>query len=311
MTGIDKLDIEHARFVEARDALHEALLQSQVGSPWIVSVCGPSRVGKTRVIDSCVEVYGEGGELSGKEILRVVSPKYLTGRALPDACLESLGLRASFYKNQLQATQALVKALARAETKLIIFDETQHMIERSGSTSVRAAGDFLKTLFDEARTSIALVGLPELLRLFDVNEQLRNRARTPVRYYPYSYQGKEYVEFRRALAGAMSYFLDMGWDTYKVDDPCFAKRMYLASAGRFGMVIKILAEVERNCSTTKKATQKHFAKAFADTAGFDRQPSNPFSAVEPISIEQLAKVYSSVMHEAGLAVGGASVADFT
>ena len=120
MTGIDKLDIEHARFVEARDALHEALLQSQAGSPWIVSVCGPSRVGKTRVIDSCVEVYGECGGLSGKEILRVVSPKYLTGRALPDACLESLGLRAAFYKNQLQATQALVKALARAETKLII-----------------------------------------------------------------------------------------------------------------------------------------------------------------------------------------------
>ncbi|WVM91693.1 hypothetical protein ULG90_17270 [Halopseudomonas pachastrellae] len=76
------------------------------------------------------------------------------------------------------------------------------------------------------------------------------------------------------------------------------------------MVIKILAEVERICSQPRRQRRSILQRRSQIQLDSTDNLAIHFSAVEPISVEQLAKVYSSVMHEAGLAVGGASFADF-
>lgn len=295
----------HERFLLVESAIDDVLARARQGDPQILPIVGPSRVGKSTLLRNLAG-QPPAGQLD-REVLMVQSPQFLSRRALPDACLSSLGLMPDMYRNQVLAEKALILGLKRAGTRLIIFDETQHMLERGGRTSMRAAGDFLKSLFDEAGCSLLLVGLPSLLAIFEMNEQLAGRSRRAIEYYPYQWDGTDFREFRRALAGALQALTDAGWQTFPAADLEFARRMYLATAGRYGVVHRVFQEVEALGSTRqqpKTAGYPEFARAF-DVAVMTRVVDfNPFDESHPVQVEHMALAYASVMEVVGVARGG-------
>lgn len=298
MTRIADQLVNHERFLAVHDAILVTLSRARAGDPQILPVFGPTRVGKTKLLKRVIQT----GSVSQREIICVDSPKYLTGRALPDACLGSIGMSAGMFVNHVAATDAFIKAINKHGTKLIIFDETQHMLERSSSTTVRAAADFLKGLFDQTQASIVLVGLPSLIGLFNANEQLADRARRPVEFYPYGWTGSDYKGFRSALGGALEYLREAGWDTFAFNDAEFAKRMYVASAGRYGVINKIFMEVQSANCARKVAQYKEFAKAYADAVMGRLIDFNPFDLAQDVKTEHMALVYATIMQEAGVQV---------
>lgn len=290
----------HDRFNTVQAQIEAVLARAQAKDPQILPIVGPTRVGKSKLLASLIATHSVTG--SCREIISVVSPKHLTGRALPDACLMSIGMSPALFKNHVEATAAFIKAVNRRETRMIIFDETQHMLERGSSTTVRAAADFLKGLFDLTQASLVLVGLPTLLGLFQANEQLADRARRPVEYYPYQWQGEDFKSFRSALAGALEYLTESGWKTFACKDPDFAQRMYVASAGRYGMINKVFMEVQAIVGGDKVALYEAFARAYEQTVIGRLVDFNPFDPVRTIQIEHMALVYAKVMQEAGVQV---------
>ncbi|MFV3412993.1 TniB family NTP-binding protein [Pseudomonas sp. NY15436] len=294
----------HRRFIAAEGAMNEVLVRARAGDPQILPIVGPSRVGKSTLLRSLPS------SLPGtatRETLIVTSPKHFSRRALPDACLKALGMLPNLYRNQVMADHALLQGLRQAGTRLIVFDETQHMLERGGSTTVRAAGDFLKTLFDEAGCGLLLVGLPSLMGLFDANEQLAGRSRREFEYYPYQWQGAEFQAFRGALAGALEALVELGWSTFSADDYEFAQRMYLASAGRYGVVHRLFQEVVSISNAEHqphKADYRQFARAFDQAVMLPGQRINPFEEGVAVELEHLAGAYVSVMQDARALRGG-------
>lgn len=298
MTKIADQLVHHERFLTVHKAILATLERARAGDPQILPVIGPTRVGKTKLLKR----VAQANSVRNREIILVDSPKHLTGRALPDACLGSIGMSAGMFVNHVAATGALIKALNKYETKLIIFDETQHMLERGGSTTVRAAADFLKGLFDQTQASIVLVGLPSLIGLFQANEQLADRARRPVEFYPYNWAGGDYKGFRSALGGALEFMNEAGWDTFAFNDAEFAKRMYVASAGRYGIINKIFMEVQSANGDRKVAQYKEFAQAYTDAVMGRLVEFNPFDLAQEIKAEHMALVYTRVMQAAGVQI---------
>lgn len=294
--------VEHARFNTVHAQLEEALTRARAGDPQILPIVGPTRVGKTCLLVNFMASCSTPEAGRSREIISVVSPKHLTGRALPDACLMSIGMSPAMFGNYVSATDAFIKAIKKCGARLIIFDETQHMLERGSTTTVRAAADFLKGLFDLSDASIVLVGLPSLMGLFQANEQLADRARRPVEYYPYYWEGTDYISFRSALGSALDYLAEGGWDTFEFNDRDFAERMYVATAGRYGLINKIFMEVQALAGTAKIARYDAFARAFEQAVMNRLINFNPFDVDHAIQTEHMALVYARVMQEAGVKV---------
>lgn len=292
----------HQRFNVVQAEVEAVLARTLDGDPQILPIVGPTRVGKSKLLASIVASHSNSAPGRERRIVSVVSPKHLTGRALPDACLTSIGMSTAMFRNHVSATDAFIKAINKHSTRMIIFDETQHMLERGSSTTVRAAADFLKLLFDQTQASIVLVGLPSLMGLFQANEQLADRARSPINYYPYEWQGADYKSFRSALGSALVHLTESGWDTFAFNDAEFARRMYVASAGRYGLINKLLVEVQVIGQTDKTAGYEAFALAYQQGVMGRLVEFNPFDTEQAVHLDHMALVYAKVMQEAGVKV---------
>ncbi|KPW92387.1 MULTISPECIES: TniB family NTP-binding protein [Pseudomonas syringae group] len=301
MSSIAGQLINHERFVSVRTALQHALERARQGDPQILPIIGPTRVGKSKLISR----FADGLQLSGtdtksRKVVFVMTPKHLTGRAVVDACLAGIGMRAELYNNHVMAMQAFIRAANKHQTELIIFDETQHMLERGTSTRQRDAADLLKGIFDQTTASMVLAGLPTLMGLFQHNEQLADRSRGAVEFYPYFWQGEDYRHFRSALAGALGFFADIGWHIPSASDGDFARRMYVATAGRYGLINKILIEVQTLGAHKCVAHYPEFAAAYRSAIQRRLITFNPFDQTQMIQTEHMALVYTQVMQEAGV-----------
>lgn len=292
----------HHRFNVVQTEIEAILARTEDGDPQILPIVGPTRVGKSKLLASIIASHVQAEPGGRRKIIDVVSPKHLTGRALPDACLVSIGMSTALFRNHMLATDAFIKAVNKHSTRMLIFDETQHMLERGGRTTVRAAADFIKLVFDQTRASIVLAGLPTLLGLFKENEQLADRALSPIQYYPYQWQGVDYKHFRSALGSALEHLAENGWDTFAFNDAEFARRMYVASAGRYGLIHKLFVEVQFVGQADKVAGYEAFTLAYQRCVIGRLIDFNPFDIQQSVQVEHMALVYATVMQEAGVSV---------
>ena len=292
----------HHRFNVVQTEIEAVLARTEDGDPQVLPIVGPTRVGKSKLLASIIASHVQAEPGGRRKIIDVVSPKHLTGRALPDACLVSIGMSTALFRNHVLATDAFIKAVNKHSTRMLIFDETQHMLERGGRTTVRAAADFIKLVFDQTRASIVLAGLPTLLGLFKENEQLADRALSPIQYYPYQWQGVDYKHFRSALGSALEHLAENGWDTFAFNDAEFARRMYVASAGRYGLIHKLFVEVQFVGQADKVAGYEAFTLAYQRGVIGRLIDFNPFDIQQSVQVEHMALVYATVMQEAGVSV---------
>jgi hypothetical protein len=301
MSSIAGQLINHERFVTVQKAIQQVLKRAREGDPQILPITGPTRVGKSKLLARFADSLAlPSAAPKSRKAVFIMTPKHLTGRAVVDACLIGIGMRPEFYSNHVAATQAFIQAANKHRTELIVFDETQHMLERGTSTRQRDAADLLKGIFDQTSASLVLAGLPTLMGLFQHNEQLADRSRGAVEFYPYFWEGQDYRSFRGALAGALGFFTENGWQIPFAHDADFARRMYVATAGRYGLINKILIEVQALGAHQRVAQYAEFSAAYRSATQGRLIALDPFDTTQPIQTEHMALVYSQVMQEAGV-----------
>lgn len=188
ISKIKELHLSHRNWNRALSQAHAMLISSSAGE--VVCITGPSRGGKSRLVDELEKLLICGADLTNSDYMTVVkilatncsvggtfSSKAFTLRALDavkhpfysDNNLDDADWGANFYK-QLGRTPetvlrpALEAAIKNRKTKYIFIDEAQHVLHsRGGKKDAAAILDSWKCLAQSTGVVLVLVGAYPLL----------------------------------------------------------------------------------------------------------------------------------------------------
>ena len=266
----------------------------------IIPLLGPTRVGKSAVVDRLVERSGNACALFPmKEVVRASLPAQVSGREIYAAGLQAMGFRTREADKTKLLRDRLFRAIKEREMKVIVFDEANHFIERGANLSPRAAADHLKYLVDETGVSLILSGLPRFQQIIDQNEQLRDRANGTVLFKPYDWQDEDDRDgFAGAVDAAIGSLEHSGFFLVPEFDD-IVRRLYGASGGRVPMMLRLFKACAIAARDSKQLTLATFVKAASNMQQSGIPVSSFFYDEEPDEVE-LHRSFASVMSEAGL-----------
>ena len=302
---IQTCEIPHESFVRECEYLEERINDALDGfSPCIECIVGPSRVGKTMVRERLARAYPEQ-KVDGRRIVSVLVvkiPPGVTPRSLPIIVLEALGLRLNLSrKTAPEAFERVLEQLQLAQTKVIIFEEASHLVEHGARILPRDAGDWIKSLVDEANVTAILFGVPRLRRLFDSNEQLRMRTSARREFRPYDWQDEEERgAFEQCVETYVELFSSEGW---LIDLPLdqVTLHCYILTGGLIGVLSKFFQELASRMTREqpRRVTLQDLATAAGGVEGSGYLGLIPFRS-EAVAPVHLSSVHAHVLTESGL-----------
>lgn len=175
---VSRLIIKHPGFSQAYQLLKDAyLFNQQTGlskNYWLV---GPSGTGKTTLMEMLVKEFPPVEYVDRKRIpiLAINIPALPTIKNLAEEMLVQLGDPLFHRGSAINKTIRILHLIKACDTKLILFDEMQHFIDRGHKRAPAEVADWLKTLIDKAQISTVIMGLERTQIILDANEQLRRR----------------------------------------------------------------------------------------------------------------------------------------
>jgi hypothetical protein len=303
--AIQERELPHAFFEQHRDALEMQIEEALGGSsPFLDTVLGPSRVGKTMLIQALARRYPERCTNGARQVpvLVVPVPTPASPKQLPRSVLKALGapIPKSVASNAYMF-ERMEHQLALAGTRVILFEEASHIVDVGTKLPPRAAGDWFKQLMDQLNMSIILFGVPRLEKLLDSNEQLRYRGGSVIRFNPYSWTVEQ--ERRHFVACIRTYaamFSESGWHfTFPLE--ALVYNVYLLSGGLVGVVSKFMTRLAMDLGKRESREISLEDCAFSASkieVACDVHP-RPFAdlAVAPI---KLNAAHNFVLDEAGV-----------
>lgn len=205
---LDSMIVPHDKFAHSFDRLQRLLEDHDAGvEPGIELLVGPSRIGKSEILQKLAAKYPasrENGRLV-KPVLIVAVPTGTAPKDLPISVMQALGVPIPKERSRTNVLFGMmIEKLQLAKTMAILFDETSHLVDVGSRIPPRQASDWFKGLFDSARISIVMSGVPRLTRLLESNEQLRGRCQRPLELMPYRWDRRDE---RLVFAGCAQAFL--------------------------------------------------------------------------------------------------------
>lgn len=291
----------HGRLLAAYERAKRLVEEALAGDLQILALLGSTRTGKTEIAQALLADYPAimvNGGLC-KPVIRVSTPPEPNKRSMALAIIRGLDGRVLNRCGTDDLYDQACKQLRVAGVKVIIFDEIQHLSENYKNQHARRAADLLKTLSDECRISLLLMGLPVAERLFGQNEQLRERSLSPELIYPYAWASPaDREEFRIAVELVFEVYREAGW-LIQLEADDMARRLYAACLGRFGRLIDLFSHAETD-NVARVIDLKCLAKSYDHCIASKLIASNPFLPAVSISDNELNQAYAKVLREAHL-----------
>lgn len=173
-----------------------------------------------------------------RPVLKVFVGPRIMFRGLFFDLLLALGVRANRNANFAELMSLVMRHLNAQQVRLIIFDETHHIIDRHTRTTAYEAADLLKMLLIQAKVQIICLGLPHSLEILSANEQLDRRCTAKYEIRPFrddvDNSDGEFKQFCAALESALPFDKPSG-----LDQPGLALRLYYAGSGYIGRMTHI------------------------------------------------------------------------
>ncbi len=244
---IEECELQHPLFVDLHNVLdariQDALQSDAARIEWVV---GPSRVGKSMMINTLARSYPEE-KVAGKRRVPVlvvpISPS-ISPKLLPASVLLALGLPLPARGMTSGIMGHRVRDQLRlANTRVVIFEEASHLVEPGARVAPRAAGDWFKSLADDLNMTLILFGVPRLEKLLESNEQLRFRASAKNELRPYDMGDQAHQQaFASCVRAYVDLFKGSGWP---IDIPFkdIVLHCYLLSGGLIGIVSRFMQEL--------------------------------------------------------------------
>lgn len=304
---IEGCELQHPSFVELFDALEQRIVDARSGfAARIEWVLGPSRVGKTMLINALARCHPEE-KIQGKRhvpVLVVPIPPNISPKLLPISVLLALGVPLP----QRGITTGvmfnrMLDQLRLAQTRVLIFEEASHLVEPGARVPPRAAGDWFKSVADILNMTLILFGVPRLERLFDSNEQFRLRASSRREFRPYDLrQEAEQRAFATCVHTYAELFRRSGWPI-ELPLPNLVAQCGLLSGGLIGVVSRFMQEMASQLAKAGPRTLswtdcQRVARA-VESAG---HPDFPAFHAEAVSMIALHQAHTHVLETNGLPV---------
>lgn len=243
--AVESCELQHALFAEHLKPLMQRVEEAmEGGASRTERVLGPSRVGKSMLINALKRPFGETKVENRRRIplLVVPVPTPVSPALLPLSVLNALGTPVVARTTTGTLGYRMLDQLRLAGTRVIIFDEASHLVEPGARVPPRAAGDWFKALQD-ANITLLLMGVPRLERLFEHNEQLRMRSSAARFFLPYDSRRPEHMRaFHACVSSYANLFRDNG---YPIELPASALtyQCYLLSGGLVGVLSRFMQEL--------------------------------------------------------------------
>ncbi|CAB3752464.1 ATP-binding protein [Paraburkholderia humisilvae] len=243
--AIETCELPHPLFLEQLKPLRQRIEDAiDGGASRIERVMGPSRVGKSMLINALRRTFPET-KVDGRRhvpLLVVPVPTPVSPLLLPSSVLTALGLPVQRSITSGAMGNRMLDQLTLAGTRVAIFEEASHLVEPGARVPPRSAGDWFKTLAD-SRLTVFLFGVPRLERLFEHNEQLRMRTSARRLLLPYDSRIPENMKaFHTCVATYANLFRESG---YPIDlpIPALTYQCYLLTGGLIGVLSRFMQEL--------------------------------------------------------------------
>jgi len=286
LEALRNLRVEHPAWVGALAEVEDLIEFSQTrheGSG--LMIVGESGAGKTSLLRSI-----EAGMPRSEEAYRTLVPCLYarvpprpTIKATAQAILAALGdpICKVLSRTTEELSNQVVTLLHGCETRIVLLDEMNHLVEGRRSDRLESVADWIKDLVDRSRVPFVLAGLPSATAVRDANDQLRRRIAAP---FELSVVGKDPSSGRLHLSGLQSILKTIGeqvpvlraTDLSAAD---MARRLYFATDGRLGYVMPLLDATVRLLHREDRvaADPQLLARAFRQTIWRTPKPGlNPF-----------------------------------
>lgn len=247
---VSKIMIEHSRFLEAVNAMEKCYLLAENNSdPYCVAIVGETRTGKSRTLEYFENKYPRIRHTEYLEVpvLRIKVNAKPTIKGLVELLLHSIGDPLFNKGTENERTERLIILLKSAKTRVIMLDEFQHFSDQGGNHVQHHVADWLKLLVDSMRIGLVISGLNRSINIINTNEQLVARFNSPILMKSFEWdilnERNEFLAFLNELQKCL--------EPYKVpqlDSDEMGIRMYCATGGYIGYIIKILNEAVVNSS---------------------------------------------------------------
>lgn len=255
--SIQDMCFEHPTFVGVMEPVVQRIQESMDGfKPCFIMIAGTSRVGKTEVMKAIANQYPptRNGGLMNIPLLTV---RVRTGgglKALDRAVISALGAHTKL-TDENEIRSFMLTQLARANVRVIWFDEANHLVEKGTTTPHQKFADWVKDLYDtNLRIGIVLSGIARVTELLKDGRQLLNRMIRPIYFMPYRYDDDDQRQaFADCVAIFQSEFEDRGC-TFDIDENTMTRHCYAVSAGQVGVLSDFFDELARLITTPCKIT---------------------------------------------------------
>lgn len=213
---LDKCFIPHKAMQDAIDEINKCiLLSSNAVEPRCMVLTGEAGTGKTSICNLVVQQFKisfekrKGREVTIVPIFYCLIPNPVTIKSVASALLAALGDPTPTRGTTIEMTFRLGVLLKQCETKIILLDELQHLfIKDEISKKNDEVKDWLKTIINEFKVPLVIVGMPTCEQIIDTSSQLARRFTHRHRLTNLSLGGENDGEFR-------SFIVDLADFCYK------------------------------------------------------------------------------------------------
>lgn len=236
---VSSIRIYHEAFAMIREEVVAAYEDvTPDGLPVCLLIVGESRTGKSSVVRQMLDQYvPDEGE--NQSVLYAVAPAKATLKSLLEALLKGLGDPYWSRGSESNMTQRLYTQLEQVNCRMIILDEFQHLCDKGQAKQLDILADWLKVLVENGHWGLIAVGLPESASIVNRHPQLAGRFEPLLRMPTFDWMDKA---SRSQFKGILKRFrLELApFELPLIEDEHLAFRMFLATAGRVGLIAKLL-----------------------------------------------------------------------
>lgn len=281
-TLVRRIVIRHRYVQAAISQLEKCFANAGPGKdPRLLAIIGDSGAGKSKVLSAFQSRHRPQRSADGLyvPVILIRAPPRPTAKNIAELLLHQLG--DPFFANGSESVKTIrLKKLLRAcGTRLIIIDEFNHLVDRSGRRVWEHVADYIKVLAEEANVGVVVAGLPRCTQVIECNPQLKRRFLAPIEIPSLDWSVRsQREEFQNILQTFQSKITQFSFPSLADED--FAFRIFLATAGLIGRVANLLIGAMSNAQENQRRTvlTEDFLNAFPDVAfGIQAEQENPFN----------------------------------
>lgn len=233
--------------------------------PVCLLVTGETRTGKSCVVREMLRQHAARESESGdiKSVVYAVAPPSATLKGLLEALLKGLGDPLWSRGTVSNMTERLYVLLDKVSCRMIVLDEFQHLWPEGRKAGATVLSDWVKVLVEPGRWGIVAVGLPRSAAIIHTHRQLVSRFRPALRLPLFDWRVESSrLQFRGVLKGFRKQLAPFEFPVLESSE--LAYRMYLATAGRIGLIAALLDRAVKEAVWDKRMgiSIEHLQRAY-------------------------------------------------